>query len=508
MQSPIGLLCAGCFVNVAIMNRARMSATRLIQASGVWLVASIFTCFACSPVPETPAAPNFVLLSIDTLRADHLGCYGYERATSPNLDRFCANSTLYTQAFAPSPWTLPSHVAMLTGRHPYDLGIRDLDSSIPAGVPLLAEGLSRAGYQTAAFVDSLDSGLVGSNRGFGRGFVDYFHSPHGGPSDYMYDLTRTLDAAFDWLNGRSRESPFFLFLHTKSVHTAPYVDDDPRKGDSPYDHPGRTSFRFLPMEKLRYQWRDHQGHRGVLYLRELNKQVARGEFDRGGFSDSKIEELIGLYDGGIYYVDQQFQRLIDYLAEHELAENTVVIVTADHGEAFLEHEYFLHSEVHRQLLHVPLIVHDPKRPSGGTVELPVKLVDIMPSVLERAGVDLPSGLSGRPLPSVDDGSGAERSQFSFYRFDKMSRWRAFSLQNEDLRVIHERPREGEEPRDRYYDLKRDPDELRPLDQPDEAAKELMSELLERIEIGARATGSRIEVDEKNYERLRALGYVE
>ncbi|MBW2725665.1 MAG: sulfatase [Deltaproteobacteria bacterium] len=505
MRSSIGLLCAGCILNVAIMNRARRSAKPLARFSGIWLVASMF---ACSPVPETPAGPNFVLLSIDTLRADHLGCYGYERETSPNLDRLCARATRYTQAFAPAPWTLPSHVAMLTGRHPYDLGIRDLDSSIPADVPLLAEALAEAGYQTAAFVDSLDGGLVGSKRGFGRGFADYFHSPHGGPSDYKYDVARTLDVALDWLNGRSRESPFFLFIHTKSVHTAPYIDDDPRQGDSPYDQPGRDGFRFLPKGRLRYQWRDLQGNRGVLYLRELNKQIAEGKFDREDFPDSKIEELIGLYDGGIYYVDQQFQRLIDYLAAHQLTENTVVIVTADHGEAFLEHEYFLHSEVHRELLNVPLIVHDPKGPGGEVIELPVKLVDIVPSILRRAGVDPPSGLSGRPLPGADDASGAGRSQFSFYRFDRMSGRRAFSLQNEDLRVIHERAREGEEPRNRYYDLKRDPNEQRPIEQPDEAAKKLMGELLERIERGRGATGSRIGVDAKNYERLRALGYVE
>jgi hypothetical protein len=143
MHRWVGHPGADCFLKVAIMNRTQRCTNTQARYSLVLLAAVMF---ACSSGPETPTRPNFVLLSIDTLRADHLGCFGYERETSPNIDRFCARSTRYSRAFAPAPWTLPSHVAMLTGRHPYDLGIRDLDSSIPADVPLLAESLSSVGY--------------------------------------------------------------------------------------------------------------------------------------------------------------------------------------------------------------------------------------------------------------------------------------------------------------------------------------------------------------------------
>jgi hypothetical protein len=125
---------------------------------------------------------------------------------------------------------------------------------------------------------------------------------------------------------------------------------------------------------------------------------------------------------------------------------------------------------------------------------------------------LPVGLAGLPLTSALASAGnsneAERSQFSFYRFDKMSRRRAFSLQNESMRVIHERPREGEAARDLYYDLRHDPYELQPIEQPDAEAKNMMTELLERIEAGDEAAGSTIDIDANNYERLKALGYVE
>jgi arylsulfatase A-like enzyme len=491
------------------MNRKRHGAAIGAVVAILPFISLVSLVSGCTPEPTARSKPNFILFSIDTLRADHLGCHGYTRKTSPNVDRFAEGSIRYANAFAPAPWTLPSHASMLTGRHPYTMGIWDLDSRIPADVPLLAETLANQGYSTAGFVDSLDSGLVGSNRGFGRGFDAYYHSPHGAPSDYKYDVNRTFDAAFDWLDRSRGDAAFFLFLHTKSVHSAPYVKNNPRQGDSPYDQPGRTSFRFLPEGKTQFRWRDNEGNRGTRYLREVNQRISRGEFDRSELSDAKIEELIGLYDGGIRYVDDAFQRLIDYLEANQLSSNTVIIVTSDHGEGFLEHDYLLHQEVHRQLLQVPLIIRDPRSPGGRVIEALVSLEDLVPTILRRAEIDPPTGLQGRPLPETEpmgqDDVESRRRLFSYFRFDKVSGRQAFSLHDVRGRVIAERNDDRETIDSHYYDLREDPDELYPLETPGE---EMMSELLSWVESGAEAHTERIDLDDENIDRLRALGYVE
>lgn len=296
----------------------------------------------------TQDRPNFLLVSIDTLRADHLGAYGYERDTSPNLDRFAERAFRFERAVAPAPWTLPSHVAMLSGQHPHDIGIDDIDSSIPERVPMIAEALRASGYQTAAFVDSATGGLLGAERGFDRGFDRYDHAPHPSESSAKtpgpkYDVARTVDAGLDWLRGRDHERPFFLFLHTKSVHTAPVEPDRSRvDNDAPYKSPEPFGSRYLPDGQTRFDWHEGEQPGGVRYLRELNQRLAAGKIEPGHFPAERLVELESLYDGGIRYVDAQFGRLIAGLRDLDLAQNTVVIVTADHGEAFLEHYFFLH----------------------------------------------------------------------------------------------------------------------------------------------------------------------
>ena len=236
-------------------------------------------CFACG---EARRPPNVILISIDTLRADHLGSYGYERDTSPELDRFAAESVRYGHAVAPAPWTLPSHAGMLTGRHPFEMGVTEQDSRLPEHVQTLAETLAGVGYQTAAFVDSLKKGFVGAERGFDRGFDVYSHAPHVRKAKYRYDMKTTVDVSTDWLSKRDPERPFFLFLHTKSVHTSPADPKVARESDVPYHKPEPYRGRFLEGGKERFRWTDAGGAFGVAFLKNVNRRILAGEMEPEG----------------------------------------------------------------------------------------------------------------------------------------------------------------------------------------------------------------------------------
>ncbi len=363
---------------------------------------------ACSrpPAAEVPLAPpNLLLISIDTLRADHLGCYGYHRDTSPRLDALAADAVRFTAAYAPAPWTLPSHASMLTGMHPYEIGIDNQWRTLPEETPVVAELLARAGYLSAAFVDSQEKGFVGAGRGFSRGFELYQHAPHQ-PGGQRFDMAATVDAALAWLDERDRDKPFFLFLHTKSVHAAPSGEAclDPRC--FPYDKPDPFRFRYLSPEAASGSWTSPEDGSGQAYLWSLNAKILSGELDPRTYPRERIEVLEALYDAGIYYVDVHLGRLFEALEQRGLDDSTAVVVTSDHGEAFLEHSLLMHQEVYDTLLRVPLIVRlpPPAGPAGGrVVESQVTLADVVPTLLRLARAEVPVGLTGRALPLTEAG---------------------------------------------------------------------------------------------------------
>ncbi|MDB4433309.1 sulfatase [bacterium] len=471
-----------------------------------WLtLAALLAPLGCS---GTPSSPSFLILSVDTLRADHLGSYGYSRETSPNLDRFANRSVRFENAFAPAPWTLPSHVALLTGRHPYEVGIVDYQSSIPTEVSLVSESLATAGYQTAAFVDSAPSGLLGADRGFSRGFDVFRHAPHAATSRYRYDMATTVDAGLGWLEERDPSRPFFLFLHTKSVHTTP---TDPlllAESDAPYDKPQPFRTRFLPSKRMQFRWSEGREVGGVIYLRTLNDRIADGSFDRRLFPQEKIEELVGLYDGGIYYFDEQFQRLLEGIEALELAEDTVIVVVADHGEAFLDHRFFLHKEVYAPLLRVPLIVHDPREPGGRVVSQRVALGDVAPTVLDIAGLPLPDGVTGRSLPMLDGEAESPRPLVAYFYWEDEYFYQAFSLLDGPWKLVYHKLASWPEFRTELYDTRADPRERLPLSGETEREQAMLGRLLQWVEEQRPAEAHRIELDPESIEALRALGYLE
>jgi arylsulfatase A-like enzyme len=468
------------------------------------LLASLVLLFAgCSEARTDAEQPNVLLISIDTLRADHLSCYGYERETSPNLDAYASRAVRYEDAMAPAPWTLPSHVAMLTGRHPRDVGIKDSRSKVPRNVPLLAELLAKQGYRTQALIDSPKNGFLGAGRGFDRGFSEYRH-PSRPKGRATYDMATTVDAAIGWLNRRKGNRPFFLFLHTKSVHSA--AANDPEV-TTPYVKPARYQSRFLPGGKSSFKWRTKGGESGSPWLNDWNKRIAKdGPPGPKAFPAERIEELVAMYDAGIVYVDEHLQRLLERLEELGLDERTIVVITSDHGEAFMEHRFLAHIEVYDSQLHVPLILHDPADPGGRVVSTPVRLEDIVPTLLDRVGVPIPPGISGRTLPRSDSEAREPRTRYAYARVHEKPIYDAASIEEGAWKLVRHRASNEGEFSTELYAIEQDPDEERPV-RAAQIAEGLERKLVEWLNRPVES-GERVELGERDVAALQALGYAE
>ncbi len=439
---------------------------------------------------------NLLLVSIDTLRADHLGAYGYKRDTSPRLDALARESTRYANVLAPAPWTLPSHAAMLTGRHPWEIGIVDRFATVPAEVPIVAEYLEAGGYGSAAFVDETSRGWVGAERGFGRGFETYRHLPEEN-GDRQYDAARTIDAVISWLEKRDPSRPFFVFAHTKSVHAVHADDETAGPFAYPYHKPRSHLERFASEEDLALSWREPGLGAGVGYLRGLNERIASGSVSREDVDPERLRVLRSLYDAGIYYVDEQIGRMLDALARLGLQEQTIVVVTSDHGEAFLEHRLLLHKELYDQTLHVPLIVHVPGQDPAVSHE-PLTLMDVTPMLLEFAGLEPPPDLVAR-----DRGE-----RFSFYRDRPGYYTESYALRDGEWTLVRQRLGGAEAPFESELYRSGDVGQAQPIGDAPERAAEMSARLTAMLGRRPRLSGKAIELDERTVEHLRALGYVD
>jgi arylsulfatase A-like enzyme/glycosyltransferase involved in cell wall biosynthesis len=449
-----------------------------------------------------PARPNVVLCVIDTLRADHLGCYGYPRATSPNLDRFAADSVRFERAFAQAPRTVASHASMFTSTYPAVHGAWNQAGPLDSGQELpslgpdavcLAEVLQAIGYRTAAVADG---GWLQVDRGLAQGF-ETFHSRFRGAKDRV-------DFALEWLDSDDAESPFFLFLHTYEVHT-PYVPDEELLADLAPDYTGPLRERLRQARELL------AGGDVKNAIVDVHRQLFEPLLPT--LSDADVEFLMALYDAEIRSADREIGRFLDELAARGLLEHTIVIVTSDHGEEFREHGAFEHTQVYDECLHVPLIIRLPDGPRGVAPTEPVELVDLMPTLLRELGVRVPPSAQGRALDLRQAAQAADDRELWAESNEPRPQvaWRRGSLKA----VLFP---DGSEPA-RLYDLARDPEERAAILSPAVSA-ELLDEVTDRF--GAfRAQSSehrakfRLQPVERGRQRfhddqleeLRALGYL-
>ena len=322
-------------------------------------------------------APNLVLISIDTMRPDYLGCYGYDRGVSPELDAFAAEGTIFEDVTSASPWTLPSHTTMLTGQYPSTHGVKSHEFSLTA--ESLATWLQKLGYQTIGIVNSHNIGdaRYGLMQGFeiGEWVYEMELDEETGrmiPSVIYNRAPKIFGRAKKHLNKRDPEKPFFLFLHFYDVHTdftplpqyeAQYVD--------PYDGPLTSVTQDLS--------------------RARNRMLV-GELE---LEDADVRYLEQMYDAEIRTFDQRLGGFFDFLEAKGLADSTVVCITSDHGEEYNEHGSLLHGRTHYQeLVRIPWILRGPGVPPGRRVDTPVHLVDVAPTLYALAGIPGPPGMDG------------------------------------------------------------------------------------------------------------------
>lgn len=322
---------------------------------------------------EHPRVRRSVLLFlVDTLRADRLGCYGYDRDTSPALDRLAEDGVLFENCFAQSSWTKPATASILTGLHPSFHGANHRFTVLPEDLVTLPQLLRDHGYRTGAF---LANGFIFDRRmGFDRGFDEfrgYGDPPPDSPVQYVRGESPVTDA-IEWIEGGGEE-PFFAFVHIVDPHS-PYGAPAPyeSKFAAPYDGRLKSPVDFT-----------------------LDREVIH-ELD-----ESDWEFVRSLYDGEIAYSDAQFARILKSLRERGLSEETLVVFVSDHGEEFYDHRDFGHPPtILQELIHVPLVVKIPGLPDevrGLRMKGACRQVDLLPTILDSVGVPIPPEIQGTSL---------------------------------------------------------------------------------------------------------------
>ena len=421
--------------------------------AGFFVAAIAIGAFTTLTVRGLRPRPNILVITLDTTRADRIGCYGYAGAETPHLNSLAQRGIVFERAYAPAPMTAPSHSSLFTGLWPPEHGVlTNGQTSLLPGIPTLAESLRQLGYDTAAFVSAF---VLQARFGLNRGFQVYDDdlTTAGFSSDELHryrDGKFVIDSAVSWLRkSRTKASPppFLCWVHLYDPHE-PYLP-----------HPEEFGNRF-----------DDQ-----------------------------------LYDGELAYTDRLVGRLLKTLDELGLAKNTCVLVVGDHGESLGEHGELTHGfTLHESTLRVPLIVVDPRSAAAGRrVPQPVPLIDVFPTLLDIAGAPVPGGISGRSLRPAFAGKTLE-NRICYSLTDEpylQAFWSPLrGLTTDQWRYVRST-------RPELYDLIADPHELVNLAESNpETAKDLENELAifeEKLQL---RTGADVELSTQDRRALESLGY--
>ena len=443
-----------------------------------------------------PPQPNLVILvSIDTLRADHLGCYGYDRPTSPAIDAFSEGATVFTQAVAQAPSTLTSHASMLTSLYPEHHGAFFARSTALApGIATLAGELADSGFATAAFTGG---GQLAPEFGLTRGFDLYDGLPKG-PR-----FADTVKSALQWLDETDPERAF-LFLHTYETH-----------------HPYTPSSELLKLFSPAYE-----GRLGEEISKEMLDSINRGERQ---IDAADLEHIVAAYDAEILSVDSAFEALLRGLEERGLLDDVLLVFTSDHGEEFAEHGVVgWHSHtLFDELLLVPLVIRFPRGWGGGSqVPYQVRSIDIAPTILAAMGKDRPGSFEGVSLLPLVEGFDQDPELAALSQQDASEEVRFVSVRYQSKKILPRRLQTSSMFGDRgffekvalrlasilrpfvFFDLEQDPGERHDLSR--ESRKEIRRlQALDELATGSRpvVAGPEVELESETAERLRALGYI-
>lgn len=455
--------------------------------------------------------PNILLVLIDTLRADHLGTYGYSRPTSPNIDAFAKESVLFEQAFSQSSWTKPAMASLLTGHFPSMHQTNLEQQKLPESETIVTQLLRDQGYQTAVLSGNP---WITPDYGFGRG-VDHFYSIYDerfarvtlfmnalkrlskqmGSRNWVYNRVKLLvqgelsttardevltTEASRWLDA-NHERPFYMHVHYMSPH-------------HPYDPPP-------PFDK----WVPDKSAKPMTYY----PKKSYFPFDEGqAISDAQREDMIARYDGDILFADTVFQKLVDKLKALGILDDTIIVVMADHGEEFYEHKNWGHGQgLYNELIHIPLIIRYPKAFQPGRIKTPVMSVDVVPTMLEMASAPPKATAAGKSLVPLAKGETVPRNPQAFseliYRFGATR-----SVVDDKYKLIHKQ--QDERVATEMYDLATDYPEQKNLAQQDTAeAGKLQTQMADTLKWADehKATAAEAKIDDEMGKRLKALGYL-
>jgi len=473
-----------------------------LLASSSWL--------ACSR-DEPPARSNIVLITIDTLRADHLSSYGYSRQTSPVIDALATAGVRFEIPIVQWPKTGPSFASIFTSTYPKDNGIvRKIGTRLPDQFLMLAEVLQQQGYTTRAVVAN---GAVASEFNFNQGFDTYVESWKLTPPEEGVDPTGAAminQLVETVMEGQAPGELFFLWVHYLDPHT-------------PYEAPAPWTDRFVddeildPTEKVDIDYdRPRKQMTGI-----GREQVLEGRDD--------LAFYVARYDSEIAYVDAKLGELLDFLDQRGLMENTLTVISSDHGESLGEHQYFFdHGRFSYQTcLRVPLIFHQPGVLESRIDTSPVELLQLAPTLLEAAGFELEEGswMQGQSLWPRLLGTAIElpeRYAFSEAGYAVKPLWQR-AVTDGRFKLIYaqdwgeQRWIAGERKPFSLFDLETDPGETENLIGQDHEAERRLQTALHKlwsappfdvqVQEGAGTEGHE-EMDEETWRQLKALGYIQ
>jgi arylsulfatase A-like enzyme len=471
---------------------------------------------AAAPAAQAPPF-NIVVVLIDTLRADHLGAYGYDRPTSPVFDALAREATLFEGVTAQAPWTKPAVASLMTGRFVHHHGVVTSRDALADDAHTLAEALRDRGYRTAAF--SGNPWITPEFR-FDQGFAEFESGRAMGPQlTVLYRTLRRLDrvthldlarlafwgasanlgnsardqqltdAAVEWIGQQRAETPFFLYVHLIGPH-------------DPYDPPLEYVRRFREPG-----W---DGRKGP------TKPPARvqTDFDTAQpLADAERAALVAQYDGAIAFADEQLGRLVDALRRSGQLERTLLVVTADHGEEFYEHRNWRHgNQLYNEVVHVPLMFRFPANPQAARRSDLAMTVDVFPTLLalvDGAPVDDPA-LDGRPLFAAGAGEAAPAVFAEHWWFDGGT-YSSRMIRRGGMKLLESHDDARGQDRTELYDLATDASEQRNLlENPTAVSENSLGELQgllarygDKVSV---ASAVKVDVEQSTKERLRQLGY--
>jgi choline-sulfatase len=435
-------------------------------------------CWGGAEPPQTAPEqrPNILLIVVDTLRADRLGCYGSGLGATPHMDALAKEGVLFRQAYAHASWTLPSFASLLTSQTPPGHGAGGRLPRLrvlPAAVRTLAECLSDAAYATACVVN-VD--FLGDKFGVTQGFQKVDFEAHSNNFD-MRAAGPTTDQALAWLRARP-DRPFFLMVHYFDPHLL-------------YNPPPKYRARFAdPRDRVDTTW--------VFGTRADILAIRTG----AAVPEATIRRAEKLYNGEVAYTDDQIGRLLDAIDRMGLRKNTIVVLTADHGEEFLDHGGFEHGHtLYNELVHVPLVIRYPSRLDPETRSEPVGLIDVAPTLCLLAGVPADQQFAGGSLlrPTTAAGHRPILMEGDFWG-PMMRSW----LEGEYKLIAGANGNE-------LYNLRKDPGEKDNLitQEPERADR-----MLRDLDLACKEASSRRlpgdkgpQLSPEEVERLRSLGYI-